>query len=105
MRGPNVPSKMPTIIGPAAKPNFTGVAMPGNENGTDPKASPKTRPIKITTRLGSSRSLTAFPNTCSTFRIAAASPTTVNRSPNWSTNSGVASNSTPERKTRLILIP
>ena len=37
--------------------------------------------------------------------MAAASPTTVRRSPNCSTSPGVASSCTPLRNTRLILMP
>ena len=46
-----------------------------------------------------------FPNTFSTLLMAAASPTTVNLSPNCSTSPGVANNCTPARYIRVILIP
>ena len=96
-RGPNVPKRMPTMIGPPARPNLTGVEMPGMAMGNDPSTSPSTIPINMTTRFGSLRLFTALPSTFSTFRMAADSPTTVNRSPSWSTSSGVARSCTPER--------
>lgn len=56
-------------------------------------------------RLGSLRLLTALPRIFSTLRIASASPTTVRRSPSCKRRSGVASSCTPERYTRLMLMP
>ena len=85
------------MIGPPAKPNFTGALTPGMEIGMAPRANPKMIPINTATRFGSFKLFTALPKTFSTFWIAAASPTTVNRSPNCSVSSGVASNCTPDR--------
>jgi len=93
------------MIGPPANPNLTGELISGSVIGIEPIISPKTMPIKIEPKFGSFSVFTVFPNTFSTFFIAAASPTTVKRSPSWSINSGVASNWMPLRKTRLILIP
>ena len=67
IRGPNVPKRIPTIIGPPAKPSFTGVLIPGIEKGIAPNANPNTIPINITTKLGSFKLLTALPSTFSTF--------------------------------------
>jgi len=88
---------MPMTIGPPARPSFTGRLMPGMLTGMLPSTSPRISPTKTATRLGSSRFLTALPRIFSTFWIAAASPTTVRRSPIWSRRSGVASSCTPER--------
>ena len=56
-----------------------------------------TRPELNGKKLGSFKLLMAFPSTFSTFWMAAASPTTVRRSPNCKVSSGVANNCTPER--------
>ena len=61
--------------------------------------------MKTGIRLGSSSCLTALPRIFSTPSIACASPTTVRLSPSCSVRSGVASSCTPERCTRLMLMP
>ena len=104
-RGPKVPIRIPTIIGPPASPNFTGTLTPGTAKGIAPSANPKTIPTNTATKLGSFKLLTALPRTFSTFWIAAASPTTVSLSPSCKVSSGVASSCTPARYTRLIFIP
>ena len=104
-RGPKLPIRIPITIGPPAIPSFTGVLIPGIENGIAPRAKPNTIPINTEIRLGSFKLLTAFPRTFSTFCMAAASPMTVSRSPICNIRSGVANNCTPERYTLLIFIP
>ena len=70
------------MMGPPAKPNLTGVLIPGMAIGIEPRINPNTIPIKMAARLGSLNVLVAFPNTFSTFWTAVASPTMVSRSPN-----------------------
>ena len=69
------------MMGPPANPNLIGALMPGKEIGMAPTIKPSTMPMNTATRLGSFKLLTALPNTRSTLCKAAASPTTVRRSP------------------------
>ena len=46
---------MATTSGPPAKPNFTGVGMPGNAMGRLPNKIPKNMPTKIVTIFGESK--------------------------------------------------
>ena len=85
------------MMGPPARPSFTGMLMPGMLTGMLPSTRPRISPMKTAARLGSLRLLTALPRIFSTLWMAAASPTTVRRSPSWSVRSGVASSCTPER--------
>ena len=54
------------MIGPPARPNLTGVLIPGMAMGMEPNTNPKTIPIKIAAKFGSLNVLVAFPNTFST---------------------------------------
>ena len=80
-RGPYAPISIPIIIGPPARPNFTGELIPGMLIGIAPMIRPSTIPMNIDAMLGSFSVFTVFPSTFSTFCIAAASPTTVSLSP------------------------
>ena len=74
------------------------VAVQNNDQGGETsRNSHQNIAANASTRFGSLRLFTALPRIFSTLRIAAASPTTVRRSPNCKRRSGVASSCTPER--------
>mgnify|MGYP002508179170 CR=1 FL=1 len=75
--GSNRPIKMPTTIGPPARPSLTGAEIPGITIGMEPKSRPSTMPTNITARLGSLSLVAVLPTTSATLSIWFSLPTTV----------------------------
>jgi len=96
---------MATTNGPPARPNFTGVGMPGKAIGKLPKKIPKNIPTKIVTIFGWSRRFRELPSTLATRSTASCWPTTITRSPTCRVRCGSANRSIPERLTRVTLTP
>ena len=102
---PKRPIRMATTSGPPARPNFTGVGMPGNAMGRLPNRIPRKIPTKMVTMFGVSRRFNWLPSTPATRSTASCWPTTITRSPTWSTRLGSANRSIPERLIRVTLTP